>query len=85
MLETQIWVLTGVVSVLATILTIVAKTSFKQLVDKLDDLIDKVGELTITTSVHKTEIDNQQSKNLEQDKRLNDHSKRLRDLEKVKK
>lgn len=82
MLETQIWVLTGVVSVLATILTIVAKTSFKQLVGKLDDLIEKVGELTITTSVHKTEIENQTTKNNEQDKRLNNHAVRLRDLEK---
>lgn len=80
-MDYQVWVLTGLVSVLATILTIVAKTSLKQLVGQLQNLVKVVGELTVQTSIHKTEIANETEKNNEQDKRLNELSSRVRKIE----
>jgi len=80
-METQLWVLTGLVSVLATVLTMVAKASLKQLVGRLDALVTAVGELTVQSSIHKTEIANETEKNNEQDQRLNELSKRVRQIE----
>ncbi len=79
--EIQIWMLTGVVSALSTVLMIVFKTSLTRLVNWLDKLIDQVRELTETVGVHKNAIDSLSTKNNEQDKRLNGHSERIRELE----
>ena len=80
-MELQIWVLTGVVTTLSAILMIVLKVSLQRLISRLDKLIDEVRGLTETVSTHKSEIENLITKNNEQDKRLNVHSERIRDLE----
>lgn len=80
-MEIQIWVLTGVVSALSTVLMMIFKNSLTRLVSRLDKLIDQVKELTETVRVHKNVIDSLSIKNYEQDKRLSGHSDRIRDLE----
>ena len=80
-MEIQIWVLTGVVSALSTVLMMVFKNSLTRLINRLDKLIDQVKELTETVGVHKNVIDSLSVKNYEQDKRLNSHSDRIRELE----
>ena len=67
-METQIWVLTGVVSALSTVLMMVFKNSLTRLINRLDKLIDQVKELTETVGVHKNVIDSLSVKNYEQEK-----------------
>ena len=77
----QLWVLTGVVSILSTVLLIIFKISLQRLIGRLDSLIEEVKELRESTSVHSNSIDHLRRKNMEQDKWLQEHSERIRVLE----
>ncbi len=76
-MEIQIWVLTGVVSLLFAILLIL----FKIALERIDRLIHEVHQLTSIVSSQKSDIARVLDKNNEQDRRLNDHSERIRILE----
>ena len=80
-MEVKIWVLTGVVTALATLLLVVFKMSLQRIIARLDKLIDEVRELTKNTGVHRKEIDQLIERNQQQDERLNGHSQRIRNLE----
>ncbi len=76
-MEVQIWVLTGMVSLLFAILMILFKIGLQ----RMDKLIHEVHKLTNTVSSQKSNIARVLDKNNVQDKRLNEHSTRIRNLE----
>lgn len=78
---TQIWVMSGLITVLVSIILLIFKFSINRLVNRLDALIDNVRILSEKTGVHRTEIEQLRKKDFDQDKRLNKHSERLRKLE----
>lgn len=79
--EMKIWVLIGVVSVLAAILGFMIKLVTKEVIKRLDDIVTELKQLTKTTTVQEEKIKSLQDQDLLINQRLNDHSGRIRTLE----
>jgi len=81
MTEIKIWVLVGVLTVLAAILAFIIQTVTAQVIKKLDEVVGELKQLTKASLIQEQQIRELQ----EQDKmihhRLNDIAGRLRVLE----
>lgn len=85
---TQVWVLSGAVMVLATIIGFAAKLITQQVIKRLDDIIAELQSLTKVTTAQEERIRNLQDNSViyastlaEHANQLNDHSHRLLKLE----
>ena len=87
-LDIQIWILRSVDIGLFSVLIFILKQGLKSTIaglkktnDKLESLTDEVHELNVVFTSQKADIKANSDANDEQDRRLNKHSDRIRDIE----
>lgn len=76
-----IWVLSGVLGFLITVGTLILSTVAKNLGQKLETLTESIQELNVCTARQTEQIKTLFSDKEITDRRLNDHSDRIRTLE----
>ena len=81
MTEFEIWVYRLVIVALGIVIWWVIQWAVKRVTSKLDELIESITELTSTSKLQQEQITNISKLISDQNGRLNDHGKRLRNLE----
>ena len=79
--EVYIWVLSGVLTFMISLLVIVGTSMAKQLGKKLDALTDSMNELIQLTSRQTEQIKTLYNNESASTHRINDHANRLREIE----
>lgn len=80
-LEVYIWVLSGVLGFLITVLILGGATIANSIGKKIDNLVESVKELSVLTASQNEQIKTLFNTDVETARRLNDHGERLRDIE----
>lgn len=79
--EIKIWILIAVAGIMATILGFVIKTVTGQVLKRLDEIVTELKQLTQSTTIQGQQIKGLQEQDAMINLRLNDHSARIRALE----
>ncbi len=77
----KVWVLAGTVCVLAAVLGFMIKLVTKEVIKRLDDIVNELKQLTKTSTAQKEKIKYLQDQDILINGRLNEHSGRIRSLE----
>lgn len=80
-MEIKLWVVMGVLSIILTVLGFFLKSWFSQVMDKLDNMENKMGAYGETKAVHSEQIKNLYKELTAMHVRLNNHGDRIRTLE----
>ena len=80
-MEIRLWIVTSCLGIVLIILGFFLKTWFRQIVSKLGDLVQKMELLGETKAVHAEQLKYLHEGQAAAHNRLNDHSKRIRNLE----
>ena len=80
-MEVKFWIVSCALVIVTTVLGFLLKMWFKEIIDKLDALVEELKILAQTKVVHEQQIKYLQEDQTNTKKRLNDHSKRIRNLE----
>jgi hypothetical protein len=80
-LKVYIWVLSGVLGFLITLLTVVGNAMAKNLGEKLTELIKSVDKLVVITTQQTEQIKTLFSNKENAEERLSDHDRRIREIE----
>lgn len=81
-METQLWILSGLTAVFFLILWWSVRRWMTQIDAKFDKLIEGVQQLGVKDARQEEQIIHLKRHNENQDRRLNDHAHRIRELEK---
>lgn len=81
MSDFEIWAYRIVIAALGGVLWWVITWAVKRVSSKLDEVIDSIKELTTASKTQQEQINNQNRSISAQNDRLNDHAKRIRNLE----
>jgi hypothetical protein len=79
--QVYVWLLSGVLAFLITVITIVGTSMARNLGDKLTALLASVDKLIVVTTQQTEQIKTLFNNNESTEKRLNDHAERIRDIE----
>lgn len=77
----KIWILLGVVSVLAAVLAFIGRQWFIMISSKMERIYDVLSEIKEKLVGFQKDIDNIKDRQDDMHTQLNDHSKRILDLE----
>jgi uncharacterized membrane protein YhiD involved in acid resistance len=77
----KVWVLAGLVSVLAAILCFMIKLVTREVIKRLDDIVSELKQLTKTTTTQEEKIKQLRDQDILINQRLNEHSGRIRIIE----
>ena len=77
----KVWILVAVVTVTATVLGFVIKTVIGRVINKLDEIVSELKQLTRASAVQEQQIKELQEQDKNLHHRLNDHSGRIRTIE----
>jgi flagellar biosynthesis/type III secretory pathway chaperone len=79
--EIKIWILIAVAGIMATILGFIIKVVTGQVLKRLDEIVTELKQLTQATTIQGQQIKGLQEQDAMIYRRLNDHSARIRTLE----
>lgn len=80
-LKVYIWVLTGALGLVVSVGILVISGLIKSLTERMDEMLKGINNLNTLTTQQNEQIKTLYNNKADTDFRLNDHGKRLRDLE----
>lgn len=80
-MEIKFWIVSCALAIVTTVLGFLLKMWFKEIIDKLDDLVGELKILAETKVIHEQQIKYLQEDQINTKQRINDHSRRIRSLE----
>lgn len=81
MVEFKVWVLSGIVAILLGVLGWIIRVAAKAIINRLDEMIKQNEAFGRTLVWQNGEISSLKSRVGVNERRINDHAKRLRDVE----
>ncbi|MBA3828684.1 MAG: hypothetical protein H0X33_07090 [Taibaiella sp.] len=79
--EVKIWILLAAVSAMAAIIGFTIKVLTSQVINRLDEIVNELKQLTRNSAIQEQQIKDMQEQNRMIHQRLNDHSGRIRTVE----
>lgn len=79
--DIKIWVLSGVLSIVGVAMVTLVKWFINQALQRLDEMVRDIKELTATITKQEERILVLQKDNAAANQRMNNHAERLRDIE----
>lgn len=80
-MEEQAITISSVFTIALIVIGFLLKTWFNQIIKRLDELVEEIKNLNQTKTIHDQQIKYLHEGQVHIHERLNDHSKRIRDLE----
>ncbi|MBX6361254.1 MAG: hypothetical protein IRZ03_14380 [Acidobacterium ailaaui] len=80
-MEGQALTISAVLGITLVVLGFLLKSWFNQIINRLDELVEEIKQLNHIKTVHDQQIKFLQENQMNMQNRLNDHGKRIRDLE----